>query len=115
MFAPVTAWSFADGSGDGSYRRERDVILPVHTAQPGFCGYFAVRTGRDELLTIALYESREHAEDAYRALAPLWRREHGPDLDGLQRFAGVVEMTVQAGSQPRRDDAAGRLERWGLR
>ena len=92
MFVDAVVWSFAPGGRESARRCAEEVVLPALRRLPGFHRYYAVRCGRDVMLTVILYGTRADAEAGFHTLLPLLRAQYGDLVEGLERFAGEVEL-----------------------
>ncbi|MBI4200928.1 MAG: hypothetical protein HY531_01400 [Chloroflexi bacterium] len=92
MYASAVAWNFKPGSQDLVRQVSLEVLIPAIKAQPGFRHFLSVRTRSDSWMMIILFDIKAHQDAALAILNPLIRQHHGQIIEGMQRYAGEVEI-----------------------
>lgn len=88
MYASIAVWTFRTRPSDEIIRQtEREAIDPF-SKLPGFVAYYAVRTGELEITTLHVWDTRRHAEEAIRHVAPALQQVIGEHLAGPPARSG---------------------------
>jgi hypothetical protein len=91
MFASVAKFRFARPLTDADFDANEQVLVPLLKSQPGYQGYFEVRAGERESVSISFWGSRSDAEQGLAALRPQLVELVGTAMDGPpERISGEV-------------------------
>ena len=96
MYGSIVAWRLKPGALAQDTADIRGTFVPALTQQPGFQRVSLLRTGEDALTSVIVYDTREHAEEAFPRLAALVRDTIGSLVEDMQRSAG--EVVLEQGS-----------------
>jgi hypothetical protein len=88
MFAGIRTYRFRSGSIDDLMHRVDRDFADALSREDGFAGYQVVATGADTIMSISLFDTREHA-DASTALAAQWVAEELADFD-VERLGAIT-------------------------
>jgi heme-degrading monooxygenase HmoA len=75
---PVKGDTTARATVEQLKRQVQDEFLPILNSMPGFHGYYMIRSGPSELVTLSLFDTEQGAADSNRRAAEYVRRAKLP-------------------------------------
>jgi hypothetical protein len=92
MFASVAKFRFTRPLTSADFETNERVLVPVLKSQPGYQGYFEVKAGERESISITLWASQSDAEQGLAAIRPELMELVGSAMDGPpERSFGEVQ------------------------
>jgi heme-degrading monooxygenase HmoA len=103
MYANVRRYTVVSGGNQKLAGRVEQEFVPIISALPGFVSYTAMagepENGRDVLLTISVFHTREAADESVKRAAE-WVQGKLPELDASKPQITAGEVLVSTVSGP---------------
>jgi heme-degrading monooxygenase HmoA len=92
MFASVARFRFTRPLTAADFEANERVLVPLLKSQPGYQGYFEIKAGERETVSITLWASQSDAERGLAALRPQIIDLVGSAMDGPREHFERVEL-----------------------
>jgi heme-degrading monooxygenase HmoA len=96
MFAAIRYYRTDPDSIESVIRRVKEGFVPLVRETPGFVSYFVLAPGRDEIVSVSVFEDRQGAQESNRK-AEEWVRQNLSELLPSPEFADGRVVVYEAG------------------
>ncbi len=95
MYAAIRRVTLQPGAFDEAIRRDESGLLPIYSSSPGFIEFTLLQAGEDVGVSVAIFETREQAEEANRRAAGWIKENMAPLAAGPAETLAIGEVRLR--------------------